>query len=406
MKFVVTTAVGVLAAVAAPAFAQETRDVPAPAAQAVDAESVKKSEAALQESAKAYAAAKAISDVITFMAKTPDGDQSQTMKIELQGADQARITMEEMTFTATGGSLYAVRSGIDDRFAQFELEGTVADTLGGQVGFVPPQMIARTTTDVAKLVEAWTFGMLPMTQLGGHSSVKSDAGVEMHKLGLTSPAGEGEILINSASNLVEKVVIRMKMDGAPEMSITLGYEPKVSDALTPAIAFDAGTRKKVSSIEDLKIDLTGKPAPDFTLEALDGSKVTLSELKGNVVILDFWATWCGPCKQALPKLSEFTQWTIDNKKAVKVFGVDVWERGKPEDTRKAVTEYWTTSKFVMPTLLDLDNSVAKKFGFDAIPTTVIVGPDGTVISVHTGAGPDMVEELKKEIEAALAAAPK
>ncbi len=394
MNFALPT-VALVATLTAPLLAQDQAPI--------DAESVKKAQSVLADSAKAYAAAKALTDTITFTAKTPDGDEVQTMRIALQGKDQARIGVDEMTFTAVGGSLYVERKGIDDKYAQFAINDDLGAGLENEIGFAPPRIVARTNADAAALVEAWTFGMLPMTQIAGHSTGKSASGAEIHKILLSSAAGRGEISIDAATMFVDDVRLTMVMEGMPEIVITLDYDAKPSDALSPAIAFEAGERKRVSSIDDLKIDLTGKPAPDFALESLEGTTVTLAELKGNVVVLDFWATWCGPCKMALPKLSEFAKWAKDNNKPVKVFGVDVWERGSRDEVRKAVREYWTTSNFAMTTLFDDDNAVAGKFGFDSIPTTIIIGPDGKVFAVHTGFNPDMVDMLKKDVEQALAA---
>ncbi len=406
MRIVLTAATMTFAASFA-GLASAQSDAPtAISAKPVDAETVKKAEGMLKASAKAYASAKALADTITFTAKTPQGDQSQSMKIMLQGDDSARVTMDEMTLTVLGKALYAEKSGIADRYAQFDIDGDIASALGNEIGFVPPQFVARTTDDTQRLIDAWTFQMLPNAKITDVTIAKSDAGEELQSIVLTSDEGTGAIHMNAKSMLVQEVLMHIKPQGAPaefDMNVILAYAPKVMDALEPAITFEPGSRQKVSSLDDLKIDLSGKAAPDFTLESLDGSKVTLSELKGNVVILDFWATWCGPCKMALPKLNEFAQWAKDNNKAVKVYAVDVWERTKGDETKRAVTEFWTSKGYVMPTLLDTGDETAKKYGFDSIPTTIVVGPDGKVFTIHVGFNPDMVEELKKNVEEALAA---
>ena len=130
--------------------------------------------------------------------------------------------------------------------------------------------------------------------------------------------------------------------------------------------------------------------------------MTLSKLQGSVVVLDFWATWCGPCRKGLPLLQEFASWAETSGHPIKVYAVDVWERVKSPDERKAkVKEFWTAQKYTMPTLLDLDDSVVGKYGFSGIPATVIVSPDGKVFRVHDGFSPDMVDTLKKDVAEAL-----
>ena len=129
--------------------------------------------------------------------------------------------------------------------------------------------------------------------------------------------------------------------------------------------------------------------------------MTLSSLKGSAVILDFWATWCGPCKMALPKLQEFADWTKESGQPVKVFAIDTWERGKPDDVRKQVGDFWTSKKYTFPTLMDLDSSVVGRYGFSSIPTTVVVGPDGKIFKIHSGFSQNMVDMLKTDVEEAL-----
>jgi hypothetical protein len=130
--------------------------------------------------------------------------------------------------------------------------------------------------------------------------------------------------INPESKLVEKVKMNVEPPNMPantKFELTLTLSPKVADTLPTAIAFDAGSRKAVDSLEGLEPTpiAIGETAHDFTLSTLGGETVTLSKLKGSVVILDFWATWCGPCKMALPKLQEFATWAESSGQPIKVY---------------------------------------------------------------------------------------
>lgn len=132
--------------------------------------------------------------------------------------------------------------------------------------------------------------------------------------------------------------------------------------------------------------LVGKPAPDFTLPGLDGKPVKLSSAKGSVVVLDFWATWCGPCVRSLPHLDQL--YKEQAPKGLKVYAVNLQEE------KEAVKAFVEKKKWTLPVLLDSQGDVGKQYGADAIPETVIVGKDGTVKKVFIGAGPDSEEQIK------------
>ena len=145
--------------------------------------------------------------------------------------------------------------------------------------------------------------------------------------------------------------------------------------------------------EDAVAALVGQPAPDFTLEDLDGNTVKLSELKGSVVILDFWATWCGPCVASMPSLNKLYEST-------RAAGVKVYAVNQKEDKDK-IQEFLDKHNLTLPVLLDKEAKVAESYGVRGIPTTVIVGKDGKVQWTQVGYGPGGEEKLKEGLKAAM-----
>ncbi|MBW2382851.1 MAG: redoxin domain-containing protein [Deltaproteobacteria bacterium] len=120
-----------------------------------------------------------------------------------------------------------------------------------------------------------------------------------------------------------------------------------------------------------------RPAPDFTLNQLGGGQVSLSELRGKTVVLDFWATWCPPCEFQVPELNRFYDAHRSDSDVV-VYGVSVDFDGAD------VVEAWTTEKAVRyPILLD-GESLARELGALGFPTLYVIGPDGHVRESHIG----------------------
>lgn len=140
--------------------------------------------------------------------------------------------------------------------------------------------------------------------------------------------------------------------------------------------------------------LLGKQAEDFTLTALDGKEVSLAGLKDKVVVLDFWASWCGPCVMALPLLSSATL-------AMKDQGVEFYAVNQGE-SKEQVEKFLKQQKLDLPVLLDEKGAVGDKFGVQGIPQTVIIDKAGKVQVVHVGFGPGMEKMLTKELEQILA----
>lgn len=133
----------------------------------------------------------------------------------------------------------------------------------------------------------------------------------------------------------------------------------------------------------------GTVPPDWTLETPTGEKVTLSSLKGNIVLLDFWATWCGPCKKAMPGVQALHEHFAG--KPVKIFGVNTWERGGDP------VKYMKDQGFTYGLLMKGDD-VASAYKVTGIPTFYLIGPDGKVMWVGVGAAPDNEQKLQEMIE--------
>jgi len=118
------------------------------------------------------------------------------------------------------------------------------------------------------------------------------------------------------------------------------------------------------------------PAPDFTLRTLDGQKLRLGEQRGRVVLVNFWATWCGPCRQEMPHLNKLYE--KYKSSGFVLLGVNV-----DDDTRQAAGVADKLGvKF--PVLPDADKRVSRQYDLSAMPSTVLIDRDGKVRYLHRG----------------------
>lgn len=118
----------------------------------------------------------------------------------------------------------------------------------------------------------------------------------------------------------------------------------------------------------------GQTVPDIKLPDVKGKKIELNSLKGKVVVLDFWASWCGPCRRSMPDLKAIYQKYKD--KGLEVYAVSLDTEKK--DWEKAIGEDATTWLHV----IDIDNAVAKKWQIEYIPNTYLIDKTGKVVSVN------------------------
>jgi peroxiredoxin len=126
-----------------------------------------------------------------------------------------------------------------------------------------------------------------------------------------------------------------------------------------------------------KVSSNRKPAPDFTLKDADGKDVKLSEYRGKVVLLNFWATWCGPCQLEIP-------WFIDFEKQYKSQGLEVIGVSMDDEGWPVIKPFVASHKMNYRVLLGNDSVTQLYGGIDALPTTFLIDRQGRIAKAHVG----------------------
>jgi len=138
----------------------------------------------------------------------------------------------------------------------------------------------------------------------------------------------------------------------------------------------------------------GDKAPEFKLTDLAGKEVALKDLKGKVVFLDFWATWCRPCREALPHTEELAKREEAKKGDLQVLAINCAE------TKQTVAKFLKEKGYTFRCAIG-DGAVLKAYKVEGIPLFVVVGRDGVITWTAAGFSKATAEEMDKAIDAAL-----
>ena len=139
--------------------------------------------------------------------------------------------------------------------------------------------------------------------------------------------------------------------------------------------------------------LTGQPAPDFALKSSSGENLRLSEYRGDVVMVNFWATWCGPCRQEMPLLDEL--YTRYQRVGFSLLGVNI------DDNSSKAMNMVSELGVSFPVLFDARKDVSRLYEVEAMPVTVLIDREGMVRYVHHGYEPGIEEKYLDQIRSLL-----
>ncbi|MCA1041855.1 TlpA family protein disulfide reductase [Bacillus infantis] len=121
----------------------------------------------------------------------------------------------------------------------------------------------------------------------------------------------------------------------------------------------------------------GHTAPQFQLASIHGKSMKLTDYDGKLIVLNFWATWCGPCNTEMPALNQFSQQSED----ITVIGINMTDN---ESSKTAVMQFVKEYEISFPILLDHSGSVFEKYRILSLPSTYFINEDGVIVEYHIG----------------------
>ena len=365
----------------------------------------------LETSARTYRGVDALRDTLSYVVTAP-GSEQETKTQEYGFGPGRRVFVKNALLEAVAldKTFYLTQSDVPDKYVSVSYDRDFGSTLRNVAGagslFEPPPLAMHEGKSLDACIDTFRFNLLQQLRIAGYrAAVAGDDGKSYDEVQFTAKNGELTLRIDRQTHFFATVSFQVKPPGAPEgflVRVNGTFLPRAS--AEPPITFNAGSRSVVHNLTELasKRLALGSRAPDFALETLDGKKIALQDLRGSVVLVDFWATWCVPCWKALKETQSIADWAATEKLPVKVFAVNTLEKGSDAGEKsKRVQAFWRSQGFVMPTLFDSNSEMFKAYASPGLPSMVLISQTGTILRYHEGLFPEMEKTLKRELRDSL-----
>ena len=322
--------------------------------------------------------------------------------------DSFVLDAPDQLLVADGDNLYYRNEQLPGKHLQAELpDDLTMEWVLEQVPYVTQPLLP---TDIAMLLATDPFAVIsdgasqtPATLPAAENDPKSRPRIQ-----IAMQAGTLTLTINPDTYLIDSAVVDVDttMLGAPagtSMSYRMDFDvhgtnqPLGDDRFTFDTTNSQGSptmQEMVASGSNAPHPLEGQPTPALNLPDVEGDDYDIAGDDAQVIVLDFWATWCGPCVAALPELQEVYDWAQNEGKPIAIYAVNQGE------TVEQVKQFWQDQGLSIPVLMDSEFVSSQAFQVNGIPQTVIIA-DGKVQTVHVGYVPGIGEQIKAEIQGLL-----
>jgi len=341
-------------------------------------------------------------------------DKSADFSLTFERPNKLRMDVYRATVVCDGKQLYATIEDLPDQVLvrdapkEFTVESIYRDrilatTLSQGFAGASPQWMLLTADDPMKILLHGVEG----TSLGEPGEIGDR---DYYRVNIARKDGTAVFWIDRESHVLRRIELptdelrRMLARGGEvkEVLLVADFTDARLDAEIDAEKFHfeipAGANQVKFFVPPHPAQLLGKKAPEFRFTDMEGNSVTGESLAGKIAVLDFWASWCDPCRESLPMLSKIAEQFKDNQQ-ITFLTVSV---DQPEVKNQALLDMLSELDVKLPVVRDTDRHANTLFHSTSIPTMFILDAEGVAQDFHVGGNPDLADVLPEKLEKLLA----
>ena len=362
--------------------------------------------ATLERSGRAYRDAGALTGVATYDIRIPGAPvHHETLAFGFGPGTDLYLRMPQgYTVLVRGDRLFGFADQRPDTMVMCPVRtGLQAAVDAAFEGIGPPLVPVPALLGAANApseqIQAFSLKFLTSPALVGCAVVTDTDGRRMQQVVLRASNGSIKARFDEASGLLCELDLevvpapgQLPILGTARYSVLPGGQPPRLPEAAPGAAVVSRFSELDHPTKALDTPLSGGALVD-----LDGAPAHLDRPPGSVLVLEFWASWCVPCRLTLPVIDEFARWVHRTHRPVKVLLVNTLEGFRSAaDARRHLAPYLIGARVAVPTLVDLDGSFHSRFG-GGLPLTVLLDPSGRIVATYSGFEPDIAERLRADV---------